>query len=66
MEKFENLTESEILLLEGGCGVCKAGGAIGGAASGAGLVLLLASNPAGWAIAGGAAVGAGLGYLVAA
>ncbi len=36
---------------------------IAGAATGAGLVLALVSNPAGWAIAGGAIVGGGLGLL---
>ncbi len=51
-------------LLEGGCGLCTAGAVIGGAATGAGTVLALASNPAGWVIGAGALVGAGIGYLI--
>lgn len=60
---FSPMQDEELFLLYGGCGFCTAGAVIGGAATGAGTVLALASNPAGWVIAGGAIVGAGLGYL---
>lgn len=55
----------ELYLIEGGCKLCKVGSTIAGAATGTGIVLGLASNPAGWVILGGAAIGAGVGYLLA-
>lgn len=63
MNEFKVLTVDEMYYIEAGCFLCKAGATIAGAATGAGLVLALASNPAGWAIAGGAIVGGGLGLL---
>lgn len=61
--KFSQIQDEELYLLDGGCLFCTAAAVVGGAATGAGTVLALASNPVGWAIAGGAAIGAGLGYL---
>lgn len=63
MNEFEMLTLDEMYYLEAGCWLCKTGATIAGAATGAGLVMALASNPAGWAIAAGAVVGGGLGLL---
>lgn len=63
MNEFKVLTVDEMYYIEAGCRLCKVGATIAGAATGAGLVLALVSNPAGWAIAGGAIVGGGLGLL---
>lgn len=63
MNEFELLTVDEIYNIEAGCGLCKVGATIAGAATGAGVVMALASNPAGWLIAGGAIIGGGLGLL---
>lgn len=63
MYGFDVLDLEELYILEGGCFLCKLGATIAGASTGAGIVLALASNPAGWAIAGGAIIGGGLGYL---
>ncbi len=65
MNEFELLTVDEMYDVEAGCGLCKVGATIAGASTGAGLVLALASNPVGWAVAGGAVVGGGLGLLSA-
>ena len=65
MNEVKLLTIDEMYYIEAGCGLCKVGATIAGAATGAGLVLALASNPAGWAVAGGAIIGGGLGYLSA-
>ena len=62
--KFNELDENELMLLEGGCGLCTAGSIIGGASTGAGIVLAVVSNPAGWVVGAGALVGAGLGWLL--
>ena len=63
MNGFVELSLDEMYYLEAGCTLCKVGATIAGAATGAGLVLALVSNPAGWMIAGGAVVGGGLGLL---
>lgn len=65
MENFEVLNLEELYVMEAGCRLCRVGATIAGAATGAGTVLALASNPVGWAIAGGAVIGGGLGYLSA-
>lgn len=64
MVEFNQLEDAELMMLEGGCGLCTAGAMIGGAATGAGTVLALASNPVGWAVGAGALIGAGIGYLI--
>jgi hypothetical protein len=61
--EFNELTSMELVTIDGGCKLCTIGSVIGGAGTGAGTVLVLASNPAGWLIGAGALVGAGLGYL---
>lgn len=62
---FSALSFDEMMEMDGGCWLCKLGSTIGGAGTGAGTVLALASNPAGWVVAGGAVIGGGLGYLLA-
>ena len=63
MNEFILLNTDEMCNIEAGCGLCTVGTTIAGAATGAGLVLALVSNPAGWIIAGGAIIGGGLGLL---
>lgn len=62
-KEFCQIAPEEGMLIDGGCKLCTIGSVIGGAGTGAGTVLVLASNPAGWLIGAGALVGAGLGYL---
>lgn len=63
MNDFYLISSEELYLIEGGCWLCIAGGVIGGAATGAGTVLALSTNPAGWVVLGATVIGAGLGYL---
>lgn len=63
MNDFYLISSEELYLIEGGCWLCTAGGVIGGAATGAGTVLALSTNPVGWVVLGGAVIGGALGYL---
>lgn len=65
MNDFYLINSEELYLIEGGCWLCTTDSVIAGSATGAGTVLALSTNPAGWVVLGGAIIGGGLGYLLA-
>lgn len=60
---FAELTAEQLYEINGGCGICKAGGVIGGAATLGAIALMF--TPAAPVIVGACIVGGILGYCIA-